>query len=128
MAKSKRDDAAARDENEKKRESGEPGGGAGRIDKVERTGVYPFSGPERPPGEAELRPLGDWAGGDRGIAGYEDSGGSELTMMDGQLLGGTTSDASGRPSIDIHGGIPAERKRATRRTKGKRSGRRHRSS
>lgn len=123
MAKSKRDDRAAR-EAEAKRESGEPGGGAGRVDKVEKTGVYPFSGPERPPGGAELRPLGDWAGGDRGIAGYEDSGGSELTMRDGQLLGGTTSDASGRPSIDIHGGKPAEPKRGGRSTKRKKGGRR----
>ncbi len=114
MAKSKRHDAAAREANAKRRESGEPGGGAGRIDKVERTGVYPFSGPERPPGGAELRPLGDWAGGDRGIAGYEDSGGSELTMRDGQLLGGTTSDASGRPGIDIHGGTPPKGKRGGR--------------
>jgi hypothetical protein len=86
------------------RESGRPGGGAGRRDVVERTGVYPISGDERPPGEAELRPLGDWAGGDRGIEGYEDSGGSELVMRDGQLLGGLTADGSGRPTIDIHGG------------------------
>jgi hypothetical protein len=87
-----------------RRESGEPGGGAGRRDDVGRTGVYPLSGDERPSGEAELRPLGDWAGGDRGIAGYEDSGGSELVMRDGEVLGGLTSDGSGRPTIDIHGG------------------------
>jgi len=123
MAKSKRDAAAAR-EADAKRESGEPGGGVGRVDKVERTGVYPFSGPERPPGGAELRPLGDWAGGDRGIAGYEDSGGSELMMQDGQLLGGTTSDASGRPSIDIHGGKTTEPKRGGRSPKRKKGGRR----
>src|SRR5919109_5372465 len=97
MAKSKRDDAAARDENEKKRESGEPGGGAGRIDKVERTGVYPFSGPERPPGEAELRPLGDWAGGDRGIAGYEDNGGGALGLRGGGVVGGLTSGGARPP-------------------------------
>jgi hypothetical protein len=89
-----------------KRESGAPGGGAGRRDDVGRTGVYPISGDERPSGKAELRPLGDWAGGDRGIAGYEDSGGSELVMREGQLLGGLTSDGSGRPTIDIHGKPP----------------------
>lgn len=88
------------------RESGKPGGGAGRRDDVGRTGVYPVSGDERPAGGAELRPLGDWAGGDRGIAGYEDSGGSELVMRDGQLLGGLTSDGAGRPTIDIHGAPP----------------------
>lgn len=86
------------------RESGQPGGGAGRRDDVGRSGVYPISGDERPSGGAELRPLGDWAGGDRGIAGYEDSGGSELVMRDGVVLGGLTSDGAGRPTIDIHGG------------------------
>jgi len=86
------------------RESGQPGGGAGRRDDVGRSGVYPISGDERPSGNAELRPLGDWAGGDRGIAGYEDSGGSELVMRDGVVLGGLTSNGAGRPTIDIHGG------------------------
>lgn len=84
------------------RESGQPGGGAGRRDDVGRTGVYPISGEERPGGDAKMRPLGEWAGGDRGIAGYQDSGGSDLVMRDGILLGGLTSDASGRPTIDIH--------------------------
>jgi hypothetical protein len=86
------------------RESGQPGGGAGRRDDVGRTGVYPLSGDERPVGASEIRKLGDWAGGDRGIAGYEDSGGSELIMRDGAVLGGLTSDGAGRPTIDIHGG------------------------
>jgi hypothetical protein len=85
------------------RDSGQPGGGAGRRDDVGRSGVYPISGDERPQGNAELRPLGDWAGGDRGIAGYEDSGGSELVMRDGVVLGGLTSDGAGRPTIDTHG-------------------------
>lgn len=101
------------------RESGRPGGGAGRRDDVGRTGVYPISGDERPSGEGALRPLGDWAGGDRGIAGYEDSGGSGLVMRDGQLLGGLTADGSGRPTIDIHGGAAgagAEEARERRRS------------
>lgn len=89
-------------------ESGEPGGGAGRRDEVGPTGIYPYSAEERPAGDVELRPLGDWAGGDRGIAGYEDSGGSELSMREGELLGGLSSDASGRPTIDIHGGDAAQ--------------------
>ena len=63
-----------------------------------------LSGDERSAGASEIRKLGDWAGGDRGIAGYEDSGGSELIMRDGAVLGGLTSDAAGRPTIDIHGG------------------------
>ena len=89
------------------RESGQPGGGAGRRDDVGRTGVYPMSGDERPQGDAKVRPLADWAGGDRGIAGYEDSGGSGLVMRDGVVLGGLTSDGAGRPTIDIHGNAPA---------------------
>jgi hypothetical protein len=46
------------------RDSGQPSGGAGRRDDVGRTGVYPMSGDERPSGNADVRPLGDWAGGD----------------------------------------------------------------
>jgi hypothetical protein len=90
------------------RESGQPGGGAGRRDDVGRTGVYPMSGDERPSSDAEVRPLGDWAGGDRGIGGYEDSGGSGLVMRDGAVLGGTTSDGAGRPTIDTHGDPPRD--------------------
>ena len=48
-----------------RRESGQPGGGAGRRDDVGRSGVYPISGDERPSGDAELRPLGYWLAGDR---------------------------------------------------------------
>jgi hypothetical protein len=55
-----------------------------------------------------MRPLGDWAGGDRGIAGYEDSGGSDLVMRDGILLGGMTSGGAGRPTVDIHSARPAD--------------------
>jgi hypothetical protein len=68
-----------------------------------------MSGDERPAGNAEMRPLGDWAGGDRGIAGYEDRGGSDLVMRDGILLGGMTSDGAGRPTIDIHSARPSDR-------------------
>ncbi len=93
------------------RDSGQPGGGAGRRDDVGRSGVYPISGDERPQGDAELRPLGDWAGGDRGIEGYEGSGGSELVMRDGVVLGGLTSDGAGRPTIDTHGNPEARRER-----------------
>lgn len=87
-----------------RREIGEPGGGAGRRDDVGRSGVYPVSGDERPPGQQPLRPLGDWSTAGNYPEGYEESGGSELIYRDGILLGGTTSDADGRPSIDIRGG------------------------
>ncbi len=99
---------------EAKRESGQPGGGQGRRDEVGRSGVYPMSGEERPSGDAEVRTQAAWGQGDRGAEGYEDAGGSELTMREGQVLGGTTAGPSGEPTIDIHGGdVPPETDRAS---------------
>ena len=87
-----------------RRESGEPGGGQGRRDEVGPTGVYPMSGGIPEGKHLEIRTPAAWGQGDRGAAGYEDSGGSELVWRDGQLLGGLTSGPSGEPTIDIHGG------------------------
>ncbi len=66
-------------ERRKKRESGRPGGGAGRKDKVGPSGVYPMSGPP-PPGDAPVVWPGAWGQGKRGAAGYEDHGESELSL------------------------------------------------
>lgn len=90
------------------RESGKPGGGQGRRDVVSEGdaaehGVRPLSAGTRPGGDAELRGMMAWGQGERGAEGYEDSGGSELVMRDGQLLGGLTAGPSGAPTIDIHG-------------------------
>ena len=87
-----------------RRESGEPGGGQGRRDEVGPTGVYPMSVGIPEGKHLEIRTPASWGQGDRGAAGYEDSGGSELVWRDGQLLGGLTSGPSGEPTIDIHGG------------------------
>lgn len=100
-----------------RRESGSPGGGQGRRDVVGRSGVYPMSASERPSGDAEVRGQMAWGQGDRGAAGYEDAGGSELTMRDGQLLGGTTAGPGGEPTIDIHGETPRGTRGGTRRPK-----------
>lgn len=62
-----------------KRESGRPGGGAGRKDKVGPSGVYGMSGPH-PSGAAPLVWPGTWGQGKRGAAGYEDHGESELNV------------------------------------------------
>lgn len=62
---------------EKRRESGEPGGGAGRKDEVGGSGVYPMSGP-LPKGDAPIIPEGGWGQGERGLAGYADSGTSGI--------------------------------------------------
>jgi|GEM_PF-469547 len=61
------------------RESGRPGGGAGRKDRVGPSGVYPMSGPH-PPGDAPMVWPGGWGQGKRGAAGYEDHGESELMI------------------------------------------------
>jgi hypothetical protein len=87
-----------------RRESGEPGGGAGRRDIVEPSGVFPMSGGIPPNKHLEIRTPASWGQGERGAEGYNDAGGSELVWRDGQLLGGLTSGPSGEPTIDIHGG------------------------
>lgn len=68
------------DEKKAKRESGLPGGGAGRKDEVGKSFVYPMSGPH-PPGDAPLVAPGSWGQGKRGPAGYEDAGESELNIQ-----------------------------------------------
>jgi hypothetical protein len=87
-----------------RRESGEPGGGAGRRDIVEPSGVFPMSGGIPPNKHLEIRTPASWGQGERGAEGYNDAGGSELVWRDGQLLGGLTSGPGGEPTIDIHGG------------------------
>lgn len=99
------------------RESGQPGGGAGRRDEVGPTGVYPMSGGIPQGKHPELRTPAAWGQGERGAAGYDDAGGSELAMRDGQLLGGTTAGPNGEPTIDIHGGdVPNRRSEGKRAT------------
>jgi hypothetical protein len=76
------------------RDIGRPGGGAGRRDVVGGSGVYPASlGPDRIPNDAEIRTPAAWGQGERGPAGYYDSGRSELFMYYGQLLGGMDAGA-----------------------------------
>src|SRR5437773_619862 len=63
-----------------KRESGLPGGGAGRKDEVGGSGVYPVSGPH-PAGEAPVVKQAGWGQGKRGATGYEDHGESEIIIQ-----------------------------------------------
>ena len=60
-----------------KRESGMPGGGQGRTDRVGGSGVYPASGP-LPEGNADVEGMAGWGQGERGAAGYYDHGESEI--------------------------------------------------
>jgi len=102
-------DAAARAQQDaapsdaKRRESGQPGGGQGRVEVPGETRVHPLSAGIDPNRHDEIRTQAEWGQGARGAEGYEDAGGSELTMRDGQVLGGLTSGPSGEPTIDIHG-------------------------
>jgi hypothetical protein len=93
----------AETESDSRRESGLPGGGQGRRDEVGGSGVYPISGGIPEGKHLEIRTPASWGQGERGAEGYNDSGGSELVMRDGQLLGGLTSGPGGEPAIDIHG-------------------------
>lgn len=81
---------------ERNRESGQPGGGQGRRDDVGRSGVYPMSGPH-PEGDAPIRTEAAWGQGERGAAGYKDHGSSELTYEGGQVLGGYSGQPAGGP-------------------------------
>ncbi len=91
-------------------ESGLPGGGAGRKDEVGRSGVYPMSGPH-PPSDAEIRGQASWGQGERGAAGYEDHGSSELSYEGGQVLGGSGADVRNRQNLRVQvpaGGVTLE--------------------
>jgi osmotically-inducible protein OsmY len=56
-----------------------PGGGRGRVDEVGGSGVYPASGP-MPKENASVQGEASWGQGERGSAGYEDSGRSEMNI------------------------------------------------
>lgn len=64
-----------------RRDSGEPGGGEGRREKVERTGVWPASGP-LPPGPAPTIGQAEFGQGARGAAGAAEGGSSELVIYE----------------------------------------------
>lgn len=108
--------ARAREADERRRESGQPGGGAGRRDEVGKSGVYPMSAGIPEGKHPEIRTMAAWGQGERGAEGYNDAGGSELVWRDGQLLGGLTAGPGGEPTIDLHGGdIPPDtRKRSAK--------------
>ncbi len=82
---------------EARRESGLPGGGKGRWDVVELSGVYPGSGPY-PEGNAVVRTPGQFVHGQVDEQGHEVEGGSGLMYLGkGVLLGGDTPAPNGSP-------------------------------
>jgi hypothetical protein len=72
------------EQSDDKRESGLPGGGAGRRDEVGGSGVYPLSAGNAPK-RAEIRNPAEWGQGERGAEGYNDSGVSEIFYYDAEL-------------------------------------------
>ncbi len=82
------------DERSRKRESGIPGGGAGRRDEVGGSGVYPVSAKEKPKDpNAPIKDQASWGQGARGAEGYNDSGRSEIFYMPGELKEESVADA-----------------------------------
>lgn len=79
------------------RDSGQPGGGKGRVDEVGRSPVYPGTGPF-PSGDAEVRTPGSFVHGQVDDQGRPVEGGSEIIMTDeGVVLGGATPPSSSPP-------------------------------
>ena len=76
MADKPRDQVRPQQE-DPRRESGEPGGGQGRTDKPGKSGVWPGSGPW-PPGDVPIQQPGSFGQGERGPEGYFDSGDSSV--------------------------------------------------
>jgi hypothetical protein len=80
-----------------KQDSGQPGGGKGRVDEVKGSPVYPGSGPY-PSGDAEVRTPASYVHGQTDEQGRPVEGGSEIIMTDdGTLLGGATPPSSSPP-------------------------------
>ena len=58
-----------------------------KIDRVGKSGVYPVSEMEKADKTARVHGESSWGQGERGAAGYEDSGTSELFYLDEELEG-----------------------------------------
>jgi hypothetical protein len=80
----RKDKAKKRTQARQGQSRGVPGEGQGRRDEVGRSGVYPASGP-LPPSEADIQSMPSWGQGERGAAGYEDSGTSEIWFTQQEL-------------------------------------------
>lgn len=92
--KQNRSTSRKQDEAERRRESGEPGGGAGRRDEVRGSGVYPAFA-DNIPEDAKVRMAGEWAQ----KAGGQVGGASELNPIDL----GIEYDEEGNPiSPELH--------------------------
>lgn len=80
MVEEPRRDRALTPKDDPRRESGQPGGGQGRVDETGKSGVYSATGP-RPPEDTPVEWAGSFGQGERGAAGYEDSGDSNVEAV-----------------------------------------------
>lgn len=74
-----------------------PGGGQGRVDEVGGSGIYPVSEMEGASDDAVVHGGMSFGQGDRGAAGYEDAGTSEIFYLDEEKDRG--KDAEGERGI-----------------------------
>jgi hypothetical protein len=93
---------------DERRDSGMPGGGAGRRDEIGHTGIYPYSASQGASGDAPVIAEGAFGQGDRGVEGYDDSGSSGFdaffdqgtsSTSAGGLMGDSPADQAGAGSI-----------------------------
>jgi hypothetical protein len=76
---------------------GMPGDGAGRVEDpgTQHAGVWPVSSMPSGNPEARIHDMASFGQGERGAAGYDDSGESEvITMPPGDASGGAGSDSN----------------------------------
>ena len=71
-----------------RQDSGLPGGGVGRREEPGQTGVYPMSSPQGASPDAPLENENAWGQGERGAAGYDDSGDSGMMNAPAEGEGG----------------------------------------
>jgi hypothetical protein len=89
------------------RDSGQPGGGQGRVDEVGKSPIYPGSGPY-PSGDVEIRTPATLARGQVDEQGRPVEGASEITMTpEGVVLGGATPPPEQPAPGGWIGGTPA---------------------
>lgn len=94
--------------------AGNPGDGAGRIEDpgAQHAGVWPVSGPPSGNPDARIHDMASFGQGERGAAGYEDSGDSEVMTIppaggepgSGDGPGSGTSDDGGNGGGSGHAG------------------------
>lgn len=82
MAKNQKRQQSGKKPPRGKRDTGNPGGGAGRVDRVGETGIWPASGPTPEGRDMPIVTQAELGQGARGATGAADSGSSEIHLED----------------------------------------------